>query len=450
MNAAPRTRFRFGELTLSPSQRRLLRGSRELPLIPRYLDLLLLLVRRRQEAVHRQEIFDAVWSDVIVSDSALTQAIRTLRRTLGDDPREPRFIRTVSRHGYQFVFPEVVEEAEPLPPPPSTDRVEGALELLLRPATGSFEDDEARAEAAEALHEAGTEAALARLADRPGHERARAYLREARWEVEGAGPVPLLGTPGGLRALFILFHLRLTRARRLVEKRWLSASAGGAVAGLAAGALGGTALWLGPRSQATGIVPVVLGLLGMIVGGLGAAGVAAGMAVAEALVRSFRVTSLALFGALGGGAVGGAAHLLGQWTVQGLFGRDLSPLGGGFEGFVIGGAAGLGYALATPHTEGGLATPHGGRRLRTAGLTGLAAAVAAAFLAATGSHLGAMSLDFMARSFPGSQVSLDPLAHWLGEETPGPATRIAIGAGEGLLFGFGLAWGLTRRPHHET
>ena len=51
----------------------------------------------RGAAVHRREIFDRVWSDVIVSDSALSQAIRTIRRTLGDDSREPRFVRTVSR-----------------------------------------------------------------------------------------------------------------------------------------------------------------------------------------------------------------------------------------------------------------------------------------------------------------------------------------------------------------
>jgi transcriptional regulator HilA, main transcriptional regulator of SPI1 len=103
-------RYHFSDFILSPRRRLLVRGGRELPLIPRYFDLLVFLIERRHEAVHRQEIFDRVWSDVIVSDSALSQAIRTLRRTLGEDPREPRFIRTVSRHGYQFVFADVLEE----------------------------------------------------------------------------------------------------------------------------------------------------------------------------------------------------------------------------------------------------------------------------------------------------------------------------------------------------
>ena len=103
-------RYHFGPFVLSPAQRLLLRDGVEVRLIPRYFDLLRLLIERRDEAVHRQEIFDRVWADVIVSDGALSQAIRTLRRALGDDPREPVFIRTVSRHGYQFVFSALIVE----------------------------------------------------------------------------------------------------------------------------------------------------------------------------------------------------------------------------------------------------------------------------------------------------------------------------------------------------
>jgi DNA-binding winged helix-turn-helix (wHTH) protein len=118
----PVPRYRFSDYTLSTRKRQLIRDGRQLPLIPRYLDLLIFLVERRKDAVHRREIFDRVWSDVIVSDSALSQAIRTLRRTLGDDPREPRFIRTVSRHGYQFTCPDVIEEADDDIPGPAPVR----------------------------------------------------------------------------------------------------------------------------------------------------------------------------------------------------------------------------------------------------------------------------------------------------------------------------------------
>ena len=60
--------------------------------------------------------------------------------------------------------------------------------------------------------------------------------------------------------------------------------------------------------------------------------------------------------------------------------------------------------------------------------------------------MGAMSLDLMAQSFPGSQVGLGPLARLLGEQEPGAVTRVAISALEGLMFGSGLSAGLTKRP----
>ena len=120
-------RYRFSDFILSPRRRMLIRQGHEQPLIPRYFDLLVFLIERRHEAVHRRDIFDRVWNDVVVSDSALSQAIRTIRRTLGDDSRAPRFIRTVSRHGYRFVFPDVLEEEDdderllrPIKPPRGT------------------------------------------------------------------------------------------------------------------------------------------------------------------------------------------------------------------------------------------------------------------------------------------------------------------------------------------
>jgi DNA-binding winged helix-turn-helix (wHTH) protein len=458
MPPASRT-YRFGEFVLSTSRRMLMRNGAEVPLIPRYFDLLVLLVERRAQAVHRREIFDAVWSDVVVSDGALSQAVRTLRRALGDDPREPVFIRTVSRHGYQFVGPGVVEvpdDAEapvapafeaPAAAPEATDPFVSPLERLR--AVGPLDTDERR-EAAESLHLLGTAETLARLGGGAADARARAMLRDARWDVAGSGPVPLLGQPGLLVALVALLRLRVRRAVREAGARWASAVAGGAASGLIGGIAGGLLLRFGPGSHAADPVPLILGLVGVAVGGLGAAGVGAGLAGAEVLVRSFRAGALVLFGSLGGGAIGAAAHLAALWTIQGLFGQDLSPIGGGFEGLVLGAAAGLGYALTTPRAEGGMAVPHGRERARAVLVTGLSCAVAGALLAAMGSHLGAMSLDFMANTFPGSQVGLAPLSRLLGESRPGLVTRLVISAGEGFLFGCGLVLGLTRRPRSAS
>src|SRR5262245_6308397 len=207
--------YRFSDFILSPRRRTLIRQGREQPLIPRYFDLLVFLIERRHEAVHRRDIFDNVWSDVVVSDSALSQAIRTIRRTLGDDSREPRFIRTISRHGYRFVFDEVIEEpddvadgaraangargfgqAEPDAGARGFSRAaasDDAFETLIARITESINDDESQREAAEMLHALGTTEALQRLGTRPRHTYARALLRDTRWDSPNAGAVAILG-----------------------------------------------------------------------------------------------------------------------------------------------------------------------------------------------------------------------------------------------------------------
>ena len=462
-SSASRSRYRFSGHTLSPARRTLVRDGRELPLMPRCFDLLVLLVERRNEALSRGEILDTVWSDVVVTDGALSQAVRILRRMLGDDPREPTFIRTVQRHGYRFVCDDVVEEPDegPVEParavpaepvraatePETNASFDQAIETLLDDDSDDAEGaDLRRRQAAETLHQLGTAEALDRLNRRQGHAVARAYLRETRWDVPGAGPVPLFGHPGWLAAARILFLLRIRRVARLAGRRWLAAAAGGAATGAIAGFLGGLVLRFGPGSTAGDGVLAMLPLLGMAIGGVAAAGVGAGLAAAEAAFRAQRRLSLAVAGASSGLAVGATAHLLGRLVLEGLFGRDLAPLAGAVEGLVLGGAVGLGYGVATPTAEGGMATPHGVARCRVALLTGLACALAAGMLGWNGRFLGAMSLDFMAQSFPGSQVGLAPLARLLGEQEPGAVTRVAISAFEGLMFGSGLAAGLTRRP----
>jgi DNA-binding winged helix-turn-helix (wHTH) protein len=435
----------------------LVRDGLEVPLIPRYLDLLILLVQRRHEAVPRRDILDVVWSDVVVSDGALTQAVRSLRRALGDQSREPAFVRTVSRHGYQFVFPDVSEgpddgplESPALPVPsaaPQPDPYEAALARLLvtEPVAAGEEGEAERREAAEALHALGTEEALRRLDQRPGHASARALLRDTRWDVRGAGLVPLLGAPAGLTAARILVHMRLRRALRLAGRRWTGASAGGATAGLVGGALGAIALVLAPQSEAHVNVVVPLALVGAAVGGLGAAGVGAGLAMAESLARSLRGLALVALGALGGAVVGFAAHVIGRWTLAALFGQDRWMVGGGLEGLGLGAAAGLGYALTTPRPEGGMAAPRGGERVRAALVAGLCCALAGIALTWAGRSLAGASLNAMARAFQGSQVGLNPLARLVGEREMGPLTRTVMAAYEGLLFGIGLILGLTRR-----
>lgn len=414
---------------------------------------MLLLLERRHEAVHRRDILDRVWSDVVVTDNALNQAVRSLRRILGDDPRQPRFIRTVARHGYQFVFADVREsedgEAPPaprgMPDAPAPDAFEAALAALLSEASGP-DAEERRREAAEILHRLGTERVREKLEGRRDAARALATLRDVRWALPEAGPVPFFGHPGMWRSALALARLRLGELWWLARRRWTRAVLGGALAGLFAGAAGATVLLLGPGATAGAKLLLVLPLVGVILGATGAAGVAAGLTLAEATFRAARGLALVVGGALGGGLIGAIAHGLGAALLQGLFGRDLSAVAGGFEGLAIGGATGLGYALATPRREGGLATPVGLRRVGAALLAGAVCALATGSLGLGGSFLGAMSLDLVAGAFPDSEVGLEPLARLLGEDEPGRISRVAVSAWEGLVFGTGVVLGLTHRP----
>ena len=455
--AAELTRYRFGEFILSPRRRMLLRSGREQPLIPRYFDLLVFLIERRGEAVHRRDIFDRVWTDVIVSDSALSQAIRTIRRVLGDDSREPRFVRTVSRHGYQFVFADVVEEddngewkgADAAPAAPvqrsehAVDPVEPLLQRVTRAAAGASEEEDQR-EAAELLHALGTNEALRRLGLRPRHAFARALMRDTRWDVPEAGPVPILGAPAPLETARELITLRLRRAAAVAAARWAGASIGGGVAGLVGGAVGGLILVAAPGSAASLAVVPVLALIGGCCGAAGGAGVGAGLSVAEAIARSRRALALICGAALGGGVAGYTAQWLGRWSLAALVGVN-NDIGGGLEGLAIGGAAGLGYSLATSHSEGGLAAPRGRRRLIVAGATAASCGAAALALALAGRPLVGGTIHFIADASVGSQVAMTSLGRFIGESDFGPLTAALIATGEGALFGLGLALGLTRR-----
>ena len=95
--------YRFVDFYLDARNRRLLRNGEPVPLNSKYLDALLLLVSRSGQLVEKQHIFEEVWDGVFVTDAALTQCIKDIRRQLGDDATNPRYIKTVPKHGYIFI-----------------------------------------------------------------------------------------------------------------------------------------------------------------------------------------------------------------------------------------------------------------------------------------------------------------------------------------------------------
>jgi DNA-binding winged helix-turn-helix (wHTH) protein len=108
--------FRFDRFALDPADRQLRRDDAPVELNARYFDALALLVGEAGRLVPKDRFLDEVWHGVPVTDEALTQCIKTLRRQLDDDAANPRFIETVPKHGYRFIAPveRVGEARQPL------------------------------------------------------------------------------------------------------------------------------------------------------------------------------------------------------------------------------------------------------------------------------------------------------------------------------------------------
>ena len=97
--------YRFADLVVDPANRRLTRAGVEIYLQPKTFDTLLCLVERHGLLVTKRALLDMVWTETAVTDNALTQQISELREALGDDARQPRFIRTLPRVGFTFIGP---------------------------------------------------------------------------------------------------------------------------------------------------------------------------------------------------------------------------------------------------------------------------------------------------------------------------------------------------------
>ena len=128
--------FRFDRFELDPAERRLTDNGSPIEINGRYLDALTLLVREQGKLVSKDRFLNEVWRGVPVTDEALTQCIKTLRRQLGDDAARPRFIETVPKHGYRFIA-AVSGDAIAVPSLPSRKRAQ-RQEILVLGAGGTI------------------------------------------------------------------------------------------------------------------------------------------------------------------------------------------------------------------------------------------------------------------------------------------------------------------------
>jgi Tol biopolymer transport system component/DNA-binding winged helix-turn-helix (wHTH) protein len=95
--------FRFEDVEVREREFLLIKAGETVPVEPRAFHVLLFLLRNPGRLVTKSEILDAVWKGSSVSDNSLTRSIALLRKLLGDDTREPRYIATVHTVGYRFL-----------------------------------------------------------------------------------------------------------------------------------------------------------------------------------------------------------------------------------------------------------------------------------------------------------------------------------------------------------
>ena len=94
--------YEFGDFRLDSELPSLWRDEKLVPLPPKALEVLLLLVRQRDIIVSREELLNTVWRDTFVEEGNINYTVSLLRKTLDKDDRG-RFIQTVPKRGYRFV-----------------------------------------------------------------------------------------------------------------------------------------------------------------------------------------------------------------------------------------------------------------------------------------------------------------------------------------------------------
>jgi len=104
--------IQFGECTFDAVRREVRRGERAAHLSPKAFELLRVLVESRPRALSKEELFGILWPDTFVTEASLAGLVAEVRREIGDEAREPRFLRTVHGYGYSFADADTFQAPE--------------------------------------------------------------------------------------------------------------------------------------------------------------------------------------------------------------------------------------------------------------------------------------------------------------------------------------------------
>ncbi|MSV34784.1 MAG: tetratricopeptide repeat protein [Bryobacterales bacterium] len=112
MQVPEKKAYQFGPYAIDTQERRLKRGGVDVPLAPKAVDTLLVLLARPGRILQREEMIEVIWPDTKVEGGGLDQNIAHLRRALGDEAKDGQYIETIYRLGYRFVAPVLESKVE--------------------------------------------------------------------------------------------------------------------------------------------------------------------------------------------------------------------------------------------------------------------------------------------------------------------------------------------------
>ena len=113
MTQQKRQIYEFDNCRLDVGERLLLRDGQAVTLPAKAFDLLTVLVENSGRLVEKELLYERVWADQVVEESNLTVQMSAIRKALGENKQNPRYITTVAGHGYRFVADVVTAREEP-------------------------------------------------------------------------------------------------------------------------------------------------------------------------------------------------------------------------------------------------------------------------------------------------------------------------------------------------
>ena len=105
--------YEFGPYVMDARSRILLKDGATVRLTPKAFDTLFVLVQHASQVVEKEQLLKEVWPDIFVEEGSPSHNIHGLRKALGDDSSEPRYIETIPKRGYRFVAPVKISQGAP-------------------------------------------------------------------------------------------------------------------------------------------------------------------------------------------------------------------------------------------------------------------------------------------------------------------------------------------------